>query len=486
MAVTEPAGMASDSRYYMDAILSCLTLLHAPANHITSISEEVTQLRAELKRHVTIDFVPPIENLGAYGVEVQVSEQPLLFPALTPRKGRLVTIEQIFAEDGSPLPRLSHSEHVYLSKLMLSERLWMTAVPWLAVDHDHARALVEGVQRRLHELVESHSREAQQILEELFDFGRLRVFRNTIRPPDEKRLYRLASLLAERYLVLIEFPGLLGDRHQVSYVYRQPFTSTPNRVRDRLKEYLGATRENTRFPVPLARRTDDYHFRMTAPAGHYFYQQGAYIAAPSDGIGGSHRALVLPGFASRLPGQACSTSERGALSDAHVYIANGSQSPSRFDVGLTSHELPLGSAGGAWLAVAITFSLTALLLALHEVSVNASNASGSDIPALLVALVSSSVGVSGAMYGSESRPAAALSKFAYLCCGLLGNAFAVWWVLTGAKMDKEQSFPARLARFAQDYGGVVVVAMLAALFVCMTWRLRRVVRSFQEVLSPNG
>lgn len=115
--------LSEEERYQAEELLSCLTLLYDSPRSILSITEEVSPFRAELRRNVSIDFTFPATGLAGREVEVSGEQQPLLVPALTPRKGHLVTLDNIRSDDGTELSRLPHDRHVAISRLMLTERL---------------------------------------------------------------------------------------------------------------------------------------------------------------------------------------------------------------------------------------------------------------------------------------------------------------------------------------------------------------------------
>lgn len=505
------AGVGDPAILSHSRLLASLALLREPATWIRQVDESITIDRSELVRSVCVQLEIPSSDL---------SDQPLLadppgaaptffVPILTPRKDTLPDLRDIVCDRSEQSYAMAtHHEHVAISRALIRARLFQTWLPLLIntlqyrVSQEENReisveevavevAKLQSIADRLCEIPELGPDSAMTVVQQIFreesvpslserpGVHAIRAIRSALRPArDENRLYLLCCLLAERYLKVLRVPHAdLGERLQVEYVCRQGYRderpvenrSWLDRKQDPVRELLGGRPSHLRFPLPLARRTPHYTFRFRAPS-NYFIRSADFVRR-----GGDHRrerlrrSLYAPTPDGRL--QPSVAKELGGQTEAFLMLGNGDRSPDQLDAALICYELPPGStAFSAIVALLVTVIAATTYLILRNSAV--SNAH--DVPALLVALASSSgVVATPFLPKSDLYAAPLLSRVTLLAVGVTGNLFALWIVLRSARVTAS-GWVGDVVRFVQIHGGVILLAVMTVVTAVgfrRLWRL---------------
>lgn len=477
-------------------MLACLTLLNEPADWIQSVEEQLVVQRTELYRFVRMKLTIPDRDMSAAQILPSSDENtPNLacIPVVTPRKNRLVDISGLERKDGNGIYLASHAEHETLSKAMLMARLVQTYLQFLDPADPVTVRFLRSTYGRILRFAYSPDPDGERE-NPLFDRdGRLTLIdTGQVRPTDEVRFKKLSELLRERYMKLIITEATPGDSLQISYCYRQHYFEHRHRRIDRAKDLLATTPSSFRFQVPLARRTEHYSFRFEAPANHFIYDR-YFAVKQAPGEGG--QAVVQPIHASSgvtRSGPTISV-EEGAGTVAHMLMTRGRTVKDGYiDAHVSVFELPPGTAAFAFMA-----TLFVLFVAFGiKQAVEVTEIGSSDVPAVLVALVSTApVVASPFLPRTELYATPLLTRLSLLATSCLGYLFALWllvttgptekprhnWFISNDVMDERYD----VAVWFAAHGGDVLLVALTCLCIGLARRFLGLTKRFHDITKDG-
>lgn len=235
---------------------------------------------------------------------------------------------------------------------------------------------------------------------------------------------------------LVLFPVPPEGTSKVVFSYRNPVSSSIRPTwRELFRSSLGQSPYDFRFELPLARRTPSYHFRASAPAGHYI-RRAEFIATRytfQESSNDVPKDWELEHFTPKAD-SLCFIEGEGASSGnlAHLYAANLDKAntlPRRLFARITVNERPAGEIGAAALNALVVLATIATVFSLGSRLIGKVPPSSTDAVAILVTLP-------GLLTLASHRSAQALAYWP-ICArvvsvmtifsSIAGAALFLWW-----------------------------------------------------------
>lgn len=477
----------------LESLLCAADLAVLPASRIVSARECVTLTHVQSTRSYEIriqlggsptspDFTIPSPVVGDDGEIDDDVDLAFAIPLLTPRKGELVTVDSVVDGSGDAVPLLSHDEHASVSAQIVQALLWQAA-RWHISQGEVSIESSRECRDDLSKLAQADPADCASIVSRRFDIdGCLRLLPGQLRPLSERRLYSFCRLISERYLILAK---LFADAPSVSFVGFSVSVANVTDLSDgslggRWRRWLGDPPSTIRFALPMARRTSDYHLRVTGASGYYCFDQ-VILGSPASRAAKTRSDAILPTVAEgRKDGAAAFSRTSGAPRDAHLYVMDGAGSRDWLDAQVVWQEVPPGSAGATALSLIVT-TLLILGLAAGGFMQLASGVT----PAVAVVLQSSLYLVTSSIFTLNGTPSLA-SRLLQAAGSLNSLAFLVWWIFGGFSAQQ-------VAGAAEDrqFGwvtvtfGVVIALTSIGLSIAGIWRLRRAAHNYRQAASSH-
>lgn len=366
------------------AARALLDVLREPASIISAGNEAVEVADRRLIRDVRLEFVPSRARTAIY-VDV-----------LRPHKGQLANLE--LKDSNAPVRRLSHDQHRTISQSLVRAR-WLELAATIMgesgpieVTTEQWARLVE-VLRVLSGVPAANAGQAAKLLAEVWclkssDRGtpnssvvslyerfepRLSSFPDELMASERVQrqlllLYKLALLLAERYLEVVEIgPTRSEESVWITYRHQQRMSERggneggsrstgedkhPRGLSSRIRAYLGAAPQTVRVHVPLAIKCAHYRFDLEAPSNYFFWWGGLLSDILPEGQYPSDRDALLVRNESTKWASGLGHGQR-----LMVFVGSTSDALSRPYVGAELMERPGRSTLGALILSSIAFVL---------------------------------------------------------------------------------------------------------------------------------
>ena len=469
-----------------ESLLSSLTLLWEPEEWISSVSESVRLEAGLLVRDVEITYRLPDLNLSDHGlvaVDIDSSAMPVdsgearnyFVPLMRePRKGSIVDVSNLRRGDGSNVRLVSHNEHLDCSVGMIASRFVQTVSTFAPIEGEAFDSHLEALTR----IPWGTPKEARTELERIFDTksGQLRRWNGEFRPSDERRLYRLCAMLVERYPLIAKVSASPGDELRLSYRVTEAYAEAVKGVLKPFRYQFGAIPSRIDIPLPLARRTNNYRFRMNCPRGLYFYDA---CMRRDDGAQLEDSDLYSSHSGSNL---AMTTKLFGA-NECLAHIHNGSRYGHRVGISLTIYEVPPGATLFAWVVSLVSlFVCGGIGLVVGGATPNESF----DTAALVVAIAAAAPLVAGPFLPrSEMFDSPLLARAALLASGVLSSSFAIWILVYDAEISPGGDWSS-LLEWWSDRGGWISVGLMSIVFLLLTNRVLSAMAAYREILARGS
>jgi hypothetical protein len=196
-----------------------------------------------------------------------------------------------------------------------------------------------------------------------------------------KRLKDACRFLAESYVVAVEAPYPEGCRHLiVRYSKSMPVFTEANTAKSRWRLRLGLRPDRFHIPIHLQSLSRSYHFRMNATPGQYVSR---CFLAELDSLERVEPADIAPHGTNTRERQPVVRYSNNGLPWAHIYTKYFNLEPRDLSAFVKFYEVPPGILGAAAL---VTLATTALIITFTFARVSEGGETGSDLPALLLAL----------------------------------------------------------------------------------------------------
>ena len=454
-------------------------LIAFPAVHTPSITEVVRAGWDEIARDITMTVdLPSSEDPASLWRDAEADLDDdvttgALFavPILFPRKGQVADLSDVEDGDGNRLTLLAHDEHSDVTKLLLRESLWLAARPLLAARGLDAIQTVVNLQSKMDELVECYPDEADQRLLDLRTSAEYLVL------PASAELNQFDALcrrFSERYAVFVILDANFESTITIKFTTCNAVFARgkSERLGDLARRLFGDRRTEMRIPLQRARRTRDYHLYVESPPSHYCFEQvvmRSQYTNPSE----SRREAILPTMETTgHEGTARYASSRGARSTAHLYVVNGNTSTAWLDANVLWQEIPLGSAGSALMASALSALVAFSLFVLSFTS-----ARTQVTPTVVILLLTSALVPATAMFLSGRAEPSLLSRAASFALAFLGVLYAGWWTLLVTPDSNANALHILGVMFALAYAGIVAVT---------AWRAYRAVTNHVSTVEEGA
>ncbi|VXB03336.1 hypothetical protein [Aeromicrobium sp. 9AM] len=469
--------VATEPKFDARGLTAALALIRG-SQPLDEVREVVTYINGDIERQVTLELGPTfMRNV----VEKTVGSFRLPVLIATPRKGKLRSISDLRNAAGEELTLLSHDDHQFVAKALLTMLLYKAYQPWLE-DESGARDILIAKQALLFECVTLHADAAEEVFKSLFTSdGHLDGATQTkCVPALVHDLKQTAELLCTRYLLLADFVSADEGRNSLTYKHRRAYNERRERLMDKAKTFVGGRPSYVRVECPWARRTDSFHITYQVADGHYALRRFA-----------THRPKAVTGrqhvkHLTRLPDRSAAGSSpqlvtcqpSPSISAPHLLVGRGTHSTEAIDAVFLTQERPLGSAGATWLTCFLTTAL-ASLLSLFGFLIPLAQVTS---PAVILALIAAIGTFSNSSFRTGDDGVSVLSKALVFFNVVLAISFCwVWVVLQSRSSTKE-------AADIQSINGWLSVGLVAALFLVLifaTVRVCNAVLNFQKVITHD-
>lgn len=444
IAMSPRRGDAPTASSSSDEVLarSLLRVLGNPSSVLADGHEVVHLAEQRLTREVRLELAP-----APAGSRVVID-------VLRPAKGQLANLE--VRDSNMQWQRLRHDKHQAISKQLIAVRwtallaamraangadlpddLWnrldQILVQLVAIPSDN---LATARQRLTYAWRQTDSHSDPNAKSPTLDVAHQydQLFAQPRVASQMSRLYKLTSMLAGRYLVLVELThSAAGQPGWIRYVHQQRMSEHQRAELDisreandkrqvgwkaRLRGTFGSVPQTIRVHVPLAVKCAHYRFDMEAPQAYFFWWGGLLKDALVDGLSRNDRRALLvdnPGvrWASGL----------GHGQRLMVFVDHAPLSLRRPYIGAEVMERPGGSALSAFV-----LSLLVLVLGLGATALGYLDPSGGADGAAFVVGAAGLVAASASAWISDRGllGAPALPRMLSVLGSLASGLLALW------------------------------------------------------------
>lgn len=377
----QPSSLPALTDRYSDAAIAvALLLIDDLTLHTQRVVETVVPHENAYHRSLSIDLVLPLA-----GAEAEERSRHLLVPFLEVSRGELLDNLDIDEKQGSGVSLLSRGEVKELCKQLITIQFWASFKPGAkgSLLKDRQDSFVKRLVDIVHKEPEDAADAVNMVLAEL-------VADEQVKATNEKefeRLDRLCRSLATRYFLVADLEASPGQRITLKFAHDTRADESVDRRSwySRLRFACGQRPFSFRVPVPLALRTNSYHFRMSAPDGMYVAESDFMIPRSGGGNDANVKRISLDSYEPERGSNVKKMGQnRPGIPYSHLYLRNASGlSHSHFFAVIKCLEIPPGSLGLAGLftaAIAISMVTFGIFLPRLLKSGNLS----SDVPVLFL------------------------------------------------------------------------------------------------------
>jgi hypothetical protein len=308
-------------------------------------------------------------------------------------------------------------------------------------------------------------------------------------------LRALSFEFLERYYVAYQLTGP-SDAAQttIRYRYIQPYDNFVKGARAGFRHRMRAPTPDLRIHIPLARQTDSYTARMTAPSNYYFFSASIQYLKPAaesppndaDEREGMHTAprRYYMRKDKAIVNVLDTVIEPSQGQRAHVFLADGSKLSRRqhgpLHLWLALRERPPGTTLRAFLATSLTFAVCSMLLAWQYVY----KVDGLSIAPLLATLLAfAGLTLEALTPDTPLLKAPVTPRVSLVIQSFAALMFALWLLSRGAGPPKPGTGWSTLSFVWiswHAWGGLIIIALLAGLTGFLWRRSRHVARSYHS------
>lgn len=498
---------ASQLRYSPSALVETAELILVPSQSIRSIHEKFskdgTQAVRTVQKTVVIDFAPAISGSKelsggssqsdppAHSTPSEVVPQVVAFPIVSPLKGTYAVVESVHSSATRTAGYLNYQDHSAVMLGVLLGQLYRTALPWFALDWSRARTSCENIEQDLIDIIICGEADACSAVSRIFDssFKNLRACPIPLEARSVRTFHMLCSYAARRNVLFIDLLVEPSVAFEVTYTQRTPLSSdSGNRLRDRIRDYIGGESPRLSIPIPLACHTGDYHLEVCAPDGRFFSDQSVYISQGISNARVSEGGQMVPRLVHERTGGVQYQAVPGAPTVSNIMVVNAagnrdltSQS-SELRAGFVMCEIPLGSSLPALTSSLITF-MTLLVLLVASTSGRAAISNSEVLPLTAIVVIAAATMVGTAVFARAARPSG-LSRFTTVASCMVGIGFVLWWVYSLPPTSLLNS--GLLSTLVAKFGGLFLLLLSAALLAVNLVRANHVMRTYRFARSNLG
>jgi len=479
---TAPTPPETKLKFSTDGMIAALAIIRGSVA-LDEVRDSATYSNGDIERDITLELGPRFIE-AALRRPVRKARMPVLIS--TPRKGKLRSVTNVRDGDGKEVRVLSHEEHELVAQMLLTVLLFRAHQPWLDADPVAAYATLFPARALLADLVAQPENIAKSKLNRVFTpAGTVKNAPPHLTDPElVVDLYKTATLLTARYLLLVDFKFRAGERNCVSFSQRSAYHEKLERLRDQAKSYLGGRPSYLRIQSPWARGTNSFHITCQVPPGHYALRRFATFRPEQDiSRKAVHKLDALPSRNNARRSDTVTCEASPSIATPHLLIANGfnpsAEHPTPIDAVFLTQERPLGSAGATWLTSALTTTMAGILTVLGFKIPLAQVTS----PALILALVAAIGTFSSTAFGTGDEGVSVLSKFLVFANAVVAVTFCWVWVVL---QSRSSTTKAANLHSANGWLSLILLGILAVIWGIATVRVWNAVSNFQKVVASDN